>query len=380
MFEKSNIVLKDMFGLKNRVDTSPVHLKLTVDWIKRAQNATPDDGVSSLYRLGKGWSASYPETTGYIVPSLLQYGHYFSDSDAIKRALDMTSWLQDTQHQQGYIQGGTIDEVASPAIFNTGQVLFGYCAAYRKTNDAGIKLSLKKAADYLVGQQDDDGHWRKNLSRFCSSNTDHYTYNIRTAWALYKAFIVTQNEKYRDAACQNMSAVMLNVKMNGWFPNNCLDNDNNPYLHTIAYTLQGLLELSLLAGENENIDVVIAACSNLAESYKNKNQFFGRYDCGWNPTVKWRCLTGEAQLSVVLYRLSIVTGTDKWKKLADSIVSDLKQTQVLSSRNKNIVGGIKGSQPVYGLYGKYAYLNWAAKFFIDALMLNLGHDEASMDG
>ncbi len=32
-------------------------------------------------------------------------------------------------------------------------------------------------------------------------------------------------------------------------------------------------------------------------------------------------------------------------------------------------GGIKGSFPVNGAYGRYQYLNWAAKFFMDSLML-----------
>ena len=33
---------------------------------------------------------------------------------------------------------------------------------------------------------------------------------------------------------------------------------------------------------------------------------------------------------------------------------------------EDIVGGVKGSFPVGGGYGKYEYLNWAAKFFIDS--------------
>jgi hypothetical protein len=32
-------------------------------------------------------------------------------------------------------------------------------------------------------------------------------------------------------------------------------------------------------------------------------------------------------------------------------------------------GGIKGSFPVDGSYGKFQYLNWACKFFIDSHLL-----------
>jgi hypothetical protein len=31
-------------------------------------------------------------------------------------------------------------------------------------------------------------------------------------------------------------------------------------------------------------------------------------------------------------------------------------------------GGIRGSFPAYGGYGTYQFLNWAAKFFVDALL------------
>jgi len=34
-------------------------------------------------------------------------------------------------------------------------------------------------------------------------------------------------------------------------------------------------------------------------------------------------------------------------------------------------GGVKGSFPVSGKYGAYEYLNWAAKFFVDAMQLEM---------
>ena len=34
-------------------------------------------------------------------------------------------------------------------------------------------------------------------------------------------------------------------------------------------------------------------------------------------------------------------------------------------------GGIKGSHPVWGGYDPFRYPNWAAKFFADALMMDL---------
>ena len=37
-----------------------------------------------------------------------------------------------------------------------------------------------------------------------------------------------------------------------------------------------------------------------------------------------------------------------------------------STAPTEIRGGVKGSQPINGDYGKWQYLNWACKFTIDA--------------
>ncbi len=45
-------------------------------WIGRAQDnsSSADGGVARHYCLVTGWGASYPETTGYIVPTLIREG------------------------------------------------------------------------------------------------------------------------------------------------------------------------------------------------------------------------------------------------------------------------------------------------------------------
>ena len=61
------------------------HLRAAAEWLLRAQAATPDDGVAHSYdvRAGK-WLASYPETTGYIIPTLYDYARHF-DAPALRR-------------------------------------------------------------------------------------------------------------------------------------------------------------------------------------------------------------------------------------------------------------------------------------------------------
>jgi hypothetical protein len=44
----------------------------------------------------------------------------------------------------------------------------------------------------------------------------------------------------------------------------------------------------------------------------------------------------------------------------------------ISSPDPTIRGGLAGSWPVSGEYGQYRILNWATKFFADALLVRIG--------
>ncbi len=49
----------------------PARRQAALDWILRAQRATPDNGVSAYYHTSDGYCpTSYPEVTGYIVETL----------------------------------------------------------------------------------------------------------------------------------------------------------------------------------------------------------------------------------------------------------------------------------------------------------------------
>src|SRR6185369_15780452 len=51
--------------------TDQEHLRAAAGWLAAAQDSQKDGGIAGRYRLDRGWSSSYPETTGYIVPTLL---------------------------------------------------------------------------------------------------------------------------------------------------------------------------------------------------------------------------------------------------------------------------------------------------------------------
>jgi hypothetical protein len=95
-------------------------LHALMGWLCEAQDrsASADGGVARSYDLLRGWETSYPETTGYIVPTLLDYARRFGRDDHRERARRMCDWLVAIQMADGGFQGGRIDSVpAVPVTF-----------------------------------------------------------------------------------------------------------------------------------------------------------------------------------------------------------------------------------------------------------------------
>src|SRR5262249_20614642 len=47
------------------------HVRGAAAWLAAAQDSQPDGGIAGRYHLARGWTSSYPETTGYAIPTLL---------------------------------------------------------------------------------------------------------------------------------------------------------------------------------------------------------------------------------------------------------------------------------------------------------------------
>ena len=62
-------------------------------------------------------------------------------------------------------------------------------------------------------------------------------------------------------------------------------------------------------------------------------------------------------------------GASEFRSLAADALRYVQSCQDLDAPEPGLRGGIKGSQPIWGRYAPLSYPNWAAKFFVDALLL-----------
>jgi hypothetical protein len=142
-------------------------------------------------------------------------------------------------------------------------------------------------------------------------------------------------------------------------------------LHTIAYALRGVLEVGIALNNSGYISAVRNGADAILAKQRDDGSLAGRFDATWGPAASYSCLTGNAQMGTVWGRLYQVTGNDEY--LIGMIKANrfLRSVQWLGTRNPGLDGGISGSYPLHGEYGRFEVLNWAVKFFADSQMLEL---------
>lgn len=342
-------------------------------WLGRAQDHSKsgDGGVARHFSLITGWHGSYPETTGYIVPTILACAARGSDPSLRSRAKRMLDWLVRIQCQDGPFCGGSIGAaVQRPTTFNTGQILLGLAAGAREWPE--FRTPMRRAADWLVNTQDSDGCWRQNSSPFTADGPK--AYDAHVAWGLLEASELEPDRGYVEAAMRNIQWVLTNQTSNGWFDNCCLNRNDRPLSHTLGYALRGLLELQRLSRDSELLARAELTADGLLSTLDDDGWLSGRFHADWSPAVSWSCLTGTSQIAACWWILYEETGKERYRDAAHRANQFVRRTIRVDSSPRwpdDVVGGVKGSLPVDGNYGPFQYLNWACKFTIDANLMEM---------
>lgn len=360
----TSLTLKDIFKLHPRIYSNEIHLKKGIHWLVHAQKITNDGGVSSSYSLIFGWKFSYPETSGYIIPTLFDYYNISRNTYYLEICKDIADWECLMQLKNGGFQGKAINKQKKAIIFNTGQILLGLVRVYKELNNQQYLDCAIKAGDFLVKNQEKDGNWKKH----CFNNISH-TYNVRTAWSLLELFLITKNIKYKESAIRNLNYAFHQINENYWFLNNSFKKKRFPFLHTISYAIRGFLESGIILENDTFKNVALNSSMKLLNFYEKFKFLPARFNHKWESTDFYSCLTGDAQLSIIWLKLFQIYKEKRLLINAMKLNNYLKLKQIINIRFKDVDGAIKGSDPIWGKYNMYNFPNWATKFFCDTLML-----------
>ncbi len=147
----SRILISDILRFKQQLYPEAFHIEQAVNWLCQAQDSAQNGGVSEGYHLYHGWLPPYPETTGYIIETFLNY-HYQIGGEAAKiRAIKMADWLISIQNDDGSIPDSYFNR---KMVFDTGQVIFGLIRCYEEIGSSQYLASAERAGKWLVQVQE----------------------------------------------------------------------------------------------------------------------------------------------------------------------------------------------------------------------------------
>ncbi len=343
------------------------HLTATLDWLLRSIDAG-GGGSAAYFAPLRGWSAPYPETSGYIVPTLLEAATSLKHERAHAAALRVGEWLLALQQPQGWWPGG-LHRQGQPgvaSVFNTAQIVDGMSALATSTGQARWHDAALAAARWLAEGVDGQGQWSEGNYR-SGVNPSYYA---QVAWPMLMAWKLGAGDTVREAAVRVLHRVAAQRLPNGVIRGWEFDPGRPAFTHTMAYTLRGLLESAWLLDDWASFGV---PCELAIEKLARKAEFTGgrlpgAYHEDWRAVDWYTCLTGNAQIALCLLRMDAHQPDLRLVNAAAKLVDRVCAAQGLQSGD-GVRGAVAGSQPLWGRYMTMRYPNWAAKYHADALMM-----------
>ena len=299
---------------RSRNEQQARHLFAALQWV------TAHSILKQGIRISNRQISSYPEVTGYFIPTLLQYGE-------LEFAVALGQWLVQIQNQDG-----SWSEPAGgiPYTFDTGQVLKGLVAILPRLPE--VEPAIRRGCNWLLTQiqssgrvtTPDKGEWQLPHGELISENIHLYALEpLRQAGAYF------QETRYTEACERALAYYLQQTDLTAF----------NTLSHFHAYVLEALVDLGYPALAAQGMSHI--------ELLQRRDGAVPAY-----PDVNWVCATGIAQYAVIWYKLG-------QRERAQKALEYLCKIQ-------NSSGGF------YDGYGRGANyfpdeeISWAIKFFLDA--------------
>jgi hypothetical protein len=343
---------------RGRIRDDAEHLLAASDWLLAAQRAG-GGGYAHSFHLLYGWQPAYPETTGYILPTL-RVLHCRTGNGAYHRSIAAAAqWLIAIQNPDGSFP----DLAGRPQVFDTGQILIGLNDLAEHAPELADVDALRRAARWLCSVQERDG----SFVRYAYNGIPH-SYYARVGAALAVAGRILNDAAIRDAGIANLRWTVAQQSDNDFFRHLAFENEP-PYLHTMAYVIEGLLDGAKETGDEAFRAAAVRFAERLRTIAETRDDVLrSQYRDDYTVANRERCLTGVAQWTGIAFRLFAATGDEGWARQGHESLAFLKARQIFS-RDPRLHGGVPGSAPISGRYMRAAIPNWGVKFFMDALML-----------
>ena len=326
-------------------------------WLNKSFSHNKDFGSSAYCNVLGMWSGPYPETTGYLLPTLVKARKILNDTYWIDLAGKQLLYFERIQNNDGSFKR---ENGKKALVFDTSQILLGLCVLSKENIFVTEKPSIEKAYLWILSRINDEGEFTDN--NFVKDyNPSYYS---RIIWALLEAekIIGIKTDLKTIKLYDNIKSLQ---NPNGTFDKFAFSPDEPGYTHTLIYTIRGLWESAKLLQDSQGITKMESTVNVLDDLINRKGKLAGSYNDNWNGDYSFVCSVGNCQLALLKVLMKKRDGSADALKNIDLLLKPVLKSQRMAGLNK---GAIPSSIPIYGKYQRFKYTNWTQKFFLDSIL------------
>jgi len=311
-----------------------------------------------------GWSGVYTETSGYILNTLIDCSNIVKSNsiDTLNVEKNMADWLVSIQHVDGAFHPGIYhhSNISKKSVFNTAQVLLGLNDAFIQFGNSKYKSASELSANWLI-QQYKSNRW---------INDENYlpSYYSRVSMALAVSNKMDSSPAKIDVVHDSLSEIAKAIESNGFINRANFSKRQVTFLHSFVYVVEGYLYSYMITGFPKYLELAKRSVDFLLGIYGKKKALPASFTSSSSMTFWYRCITGEIQFAIILQELFTITGESIYRSVASDIIDEIYRIQIKKDTVLYKAGGLLGSYPSYGDYNPFRQLNWATKFYIDAVL------------
>jgi len=217
------------------------HLESTLTWL--LQSERPTGGSAAYQTVFRTWSRAYPETTGYLIPTLLRAADARSDSRLKPYAMRCGEWLLTIQNEDGSWNGRLYPpRRPRPSVFNTGQILLGLMALWRGSREDRWLQAAASGAAWLKDTMAPLGLWEGGDYR-ASRTPSYYSHAL---WPFLDVSQTISDDEAVERIRESYMLLLGRIQEDGWIVDAGFAEGEPAFTHTIAYAIRGIQEGALL--------------------------------------------------------------------------------------------------------------------------------------
>lgn len=330
-------VMQDMAGGARQPEQDHrTHLRATLEWLCRAQDASRDSAASGCvaagFGFGPGWLPASADATGRLIETLLPAATYLAWPLLEDRARAMLDALlaQTDEASPGRIHG-----------LIAGHVQLGHGESLARAVSSGHALAgttMTTAAQHA-----------------------------QAAHALAAVGHLAGAPELLDAARHNLDSLLAWQTPCGWFSDSAVPVSTV----TLAGILRSLIETARLLDDPRAWQAALRAVYGMRGQLREDGRLAGAFDDGWMPAVPHVCVGGLAQLAVCFLRLAQLTQEAGWRDPAWRALAWIKRNQRTEGDDLALRDALPSAVPIWGGPTAFTFDTLSAKYFADALLMDM---------